>query len=490
MTIHRRQLLRGLAGGALGLPLLEAMFDGRRAYAQVARPPTRYVLVYCGQSLESEDSQHDGPGDNLVPDAPGALAAPLKLALRPLESLKSQLSVVSGLEIPVQEGGNVPPGSRIRGGFHYTTTGPLVSGTHNTSEFDSQALSESSDVIMTRTLSAGTRVPHLVYRAQALEYKDYNVDAVSWNAPTTRNGWTTPHPIEPVASPRLAYDSLFSTFTPPGAPDPSIARGVARRRAVTELVRREAETLAPQLGVADRLRLEGHLEGVRALEARIAALESQATPMTQACRQPTRPGTDPAANADASYSDEDSRAYAFEDMIHMALACDLSRVVSYQITCSMPGMTLPPGLAIDQAGTPLRYTDWHGEAFDQPPSDLHNVSHNYSSRTLAQTISWHTKHLANLLQKLRDTPEATGTLLDHTVVVFLMEGGAGPAAPHTSERMAALVCGGSSLGLRLGQHVVTARAHPASVLLTAMQAAGSPASALGEITSGLPQLRV
>jgi hypothetical protein len=239
-----------------------------------------------------------------VPDAPGALAAPLKLALRPLESLKSQLSVVSGLEIPVQDGGNVPPGSRIRGGFHYTTTGPLVSGTHNTSEFDSQALSESSDVIMTRTLSAGTRVPHLVYRAQALEYKDYNVDAVSWNAPTTRNG------------------------------------------------------------------------------------------------------------------------------------------------------------------------------------------HSYSSRTLAQTISWHTKHLANLLQKLRDTPEATGTLLDHTVVVFLMEGGAGPAAPHTSERMAALVCGGSSLGLRLGQHVVTARAHPASVLLTAMQAAGSPASALGEITSGIPQLRV
>jgi len=74
--------------------------------------------------------------------------------------------------------------------------------------------------------------------------------------------------------------------------------------------------------------------------------------------------------------------------------------------------------------------------------------------------------------------------------VFLMEGGAGPAAPHTSERMAALVCGGSSLGLRLGQHVVTARAHPASVLLTAMQAAGSPASALGEITSGIPQLRV
>jgi hypothetical protein len=56
--------------------------------------------------------------------------------------------------------------------------------------------------------------------------------------------------------------------------------------------------------------------------------------------------------------------------------------------------------------------------------------------------------------------------------------------------MAALVCGGSSLGLRLGQHVVTARAHPASVLLTAMQAAGSPASALGEITANLPQLRI
>jgi hypothetical protein len=166
----------------------------------------------------------------------------------------------------------------------------------------------------------------------------------------------------------------------------------------------------------------------------------------------------------------------------MALACDLTRVVSYQITSSMSGMTLPKGLPVDNEGTPLRYTNWQGESVEVAPTDLHNVSHNMSNRTLAHTISWHTKHLANLLQKLKATPESTGSMLDHTVVIFLMEAGAGSASPHTSERMAAIVAGGASTGLRLGQHFVATGQHPARVLLTAMNAVGVSQSSLGEVS--------
>lgn len=490
MKINRRTLLRGLAGSSLGLPLLEAMFDGKKAYAQVGTPPRRYVIVYCGQSIEGEDASEDGASDLFVPDAPGALNAPLKLALAPLESLKSQLSIISNLEIPVQENGIVTPGSRFAGGFHYTTLAPLVTGMHIRREYDDAALADSSDVIVARQLGQNTQVPMLAYRAQAAEYQDYNVDALSWNAPTFNGQWINARPIDPVASPRLAYNSLFSTFTPPGGPDPAVLRALQRRRSVVDLVRRDTEKLLPKLGVADRQKMSQHLDAVRTLENRLAAIEASTGSMSNTCVQPAAPGTDPMASPGGNYSDEETRAYAFEDLIHMALACDLTRVVSYQITASMPGMTLPRGLPVDDAGTPLRYTDWQGESVEIAPTDLHNVSHNCSNRTHALTVSWHVKHFANLLRKLRDTPEANGSLLDHTVVIFLMEGGAGNAAPHTSERMAAIVAGGSSCGLQLGQHFVTDRQHPASVLLTAMNAAGVSQSALGEISERIDGLLI
>lgn len=488
-TLDRRTLLRGMAGTTLGLPLLDAMFH-KQSRAQLLSPPKRYIVVFCGQSIETEDADDDGQGDLFVPDAAGALSAPLKLALKPLEALKSRLSIVSGLSIPVQTGSQIIPGGRVEGGFHYTTTGPLVSGMHNTDALDSQALGKSSDVIVAEALGAQSRFAQLVYRVQAAQYQDFHVDALSWGAPTENGGYITPHPIDPVASPRLAYDTLFSSFTPPGGmEDPAAARALLRRRSVVDRVRRDTEALLPKLGVADRLRMSQHLDAVRTLEARLASISGSGGGSVASCHLPSPPGTDPEANAEGSYSNEEQRAYAFEELIHLALACDLTRVVSYQITSSMSGMTLPAGLAVDQEGTPLRYTDWRGESVEASPSDLHNVSHNYSNKTLAQTISWHTKHLANLLQKLADTPDTTGSLLDHTVVVFLMEAGAGSAAPHTSERMAAIVAGGSSAGIRQGQHIIANGQHPASVLLTAMNAVGVSAGALGEISDQVSELR-
>ncbi len=60
-----------------------------------------------------------------------------------------------------------------------------------------------------------------------------------------------------------------------------------------------------------------------------------------------------------------------------------------------------------------------------------------------------------------------------------------------SEGMAALVVGGRSLGLQLGQHLVSPGEHPASVLLTAMRAVGGAGvTALGDLSNDIVGLRV
>lgn len=517
----RRAFLRGTGGAALSLPLLDAMF-GRHALAAGA-PPKRYIIMYCGQALQSESGNTaGGPFEIFKPAQAGVLNSPLKLALSPLESLKQHLAIISGLRIPVYTGSTPVPGGRVPGGFHYTTTGPMVSGVASTQEHDDDSLGETSDVIVAREIAQGVKHKHLVYRAQAAAYKDFMVDEISWNAPTSSGGYTTTRPIVPTASPRLAYNSLFQNFTPPATratltpQQLAEARAQARRHSIVDMVRASTEALLGKLGGADRQRMSDHLDAVRTLENRIAVIETGTTGgdtgggthgggttgstsgsttggsggPSSLCTKPTAPGTDPGANAAGTYSNEDARAYAFEDMIHMALACDLARVVSYQLTGSMSGMVLPAGTIVDKQNTPLRYTDWQGENVTVGATDLHNVTHNMSSRTLAQTIAWHMKHFGNLIQKLKDTPESTGTLLDHTVLVMLIEGGAGNGAPHTSDQMGALIATGSSTGLKTNLHLPTSNAHPAQVLISAMQAAGVSSNSLGDITGRLDALHI
>ena len=500
-SVSRRSLLRG-AGAAVSLPLLEAMFE-KKVYAQVAAAPKRFVFVYCGIPPVGEDGLDKATGKPIqfvLPDAPGALNAALKVGLEPLEmlGLKQDTTVISSLRIPRTGSGN---GRRFgANGFHYETMGPLVSGVSDlTDNFSGYALGPSCDWLVADKIGMATRFPSLVYCVQSAEHTNgYKVDNISfrpragtpskYDPPTLRN--------DPIVSPRVAFDQLFTGFVPPTAgqapppPDP----GLLVRQDILARVQRSYSRLAPRLGMADRQRLDQHVENVRTLEQRVKSTGmTPVLPSTGSCKVPARLGADPVAAA--GYGGEDARAANMVDLIHMAFACDLSRVVSLELTSSMSGIVLPTSLGIT-------YRNWDGSPLRAPP--LHEATHGQGNNlSVAECIRWHMKHVAALAKKLKDTPDSTGNMLDNTVIVFVMEAGIGNTTmsggsvvgerpPHTSEGMAALVVGGKSLGMQLGTHIVPPGGmHPASVSLTAMRAvAGSQMAKLGDITAEIPGLRV
>jgi hypothetical protein len=497
-SLDRRTLLRGAAGTALSLPLLEAMFE-RRVYPQVASAPKRFVFAYCGIPAcgEEVDKATGKPPQFMIPDAPGALDAAFKVALEPLEmlGLKQDTTVISSLRIPRTGSGN----ARRYGssGFHYETMGPIVSGVSALNDnFSRQALGPSADWLLAQAVGSATRFPSLVYMVQSAEHTTgYTVDYISfsphavknqYDAPTTRN--------DPIVSPRVAYDQLFTGFTvpaaglPPPAPDPELLR----RKDLLGRVQKAYARLQPKLGTGDRQRLDQHIENVQALEKRIDSfLTAPMTAQTSACAMPKRFDPDPAASN--GYANEDLRASNFVDLIHLAFACDLSRVVSFELTSSMSGIVLPTSLGIT-------YRNWDNSPLPPPP--LHEATHGKGNNlTVAECIRWHVKHLAALAKKLKDTPDVSGNMLDNTVIVFQMEAGLGNTSlqgttivgerpPHTSEGMISLVIGGKSLGMQLGTHIVATDQHPASVSLTAMRAVGgTQLSALGEIKDEIKGLR-
>jgi Protein of unknown function (DUF1552) len=487
-TLSRRLMLRGVGGIALGLPLLEAMVDGK-ALAQTMAAPKRYLVFFNGQSLGADgDTRHN----DLVPDKVG-FAYDLKSATAPLGALASEVSIVSGLKIPWagENGGVIPAGGR-RDGFHVSTLSPLLCGVRSP-ETATACAGPTSDQIVAKAIGAGTTFPSLTFRVQADWYLSvsapYGRDMISYKADST--GRVVP--IPPQTSPQQAFQALFSNFSVPGVDEATrkrLAFELKSRRSVLDLVKGDAETLVPKLGAADRLRLQRHLDELRALELRVSMM---APPMTSTCMKPADPGADPAVgnpqgqnssgentySVNLGYSDEDARARVFVDLIHMAMVCDLTRVASLQMTMFQSHLNM--------------------NALTGQATDCHELGHGGvpgGTLAMAKSHAWHMKHFARLVQKFKDSPEAGGSMLDSSAMVYVFEGGHGfdpegnkDNSSHSSENMACLIAGRAG-GLKPGQHVAATGKHPANVLVTAMKAVGVAGDTLGEVTGDLPALRV
>jgi hypothetical protein len=483
--LDRRALLRGLGGAAVALPVLEIMLDGKAARAQTA--PKRYLVCFGGTSL-------GGDGDPLHNDyVPSTVGAnyDLKSALAPLAPVKNEVSVVSGLSIPTANGMAVPAGGR-RDDFHVSSLSPLLSGVRSPASTSSGG--PTSDQIVAAAIAGSTAFKSLVYRVQVGWYLSvsapYGREGISYKA-DPKGG--KPLAILPEVSPRAAFDALFSNLTP-AVNDAERARqdlALRQRKSVLDLVRGNLDRLArsPKLGGADRARLSRHFDEVRDLELRVSAVPP---PTTATCGKPTDPGADSKPGdpqgvsaagdntyvTNLGYSNEEQRARAFCDIVHMAFTCDLSRVGSLMFTMFQSHMNMYP--------------------LTGQRCDCHEVGHNgdpmdKGTRAVSKVIAWHMKHFAYLIGKLRDTPEGGGKLIDSCAALFLHEGGHGldtatgkQNSTHSTENMACLIAGRAG-GMKPGQHVVATGKHPANVIITAMNAVGVPGN-LGEVSGAIPGL--
>jgi hypothetical protein len=471
IRIGRRAVLRGAGGLAFGLPLLEAMVDTDPVLAQLA--PRRFLVVWCGVGVGHDD------GDALVaPTGPGGplSSVALPLGIDPLDGFREDVSIITGMRIPIDGG----PGARPTndGDFHGQPLGPLVSGVRGRSG-TRRAQGASSDYVMAGEIGGETRIPHLTIKVQADGYAYYDV-------PITYSGAGSE--IESTASPSGVWDTLFRDFTPPGMempeepmPDPAAERSRRKREAVLDLVRRSTDRLLPRLGAYDRARLGQHLAAIDELRRRVTAIDGGGVmPDTSAC---VVPGAPPASFPRGdNYGGEEERAAAMVDLVHMAFACDITRVVGMSMSEPMPALTIPTSITGCERLL-----------------DLHEYSHSARQRDHALGFRWHTRHFANLLEKLRSTPDGAGTLLDATAILFVSESGRvqdvgrggsdeNSGAHNTTDMM--LVVAGCGDRLRLGHHIVAEDEHPVKALIATMQAAGYSGSTHGEVSGALASVLI
>jgi hypothetical protein len=466
-VLDRRTFLRGAGGVGIALPFMEAMLP-RFASAQTA--PRRYVVCFAGMSLGRDNA---GKLTDIVPDKVGA-GFDLKVPLAPLAPIQDDVTVVSNLEIPI---GGV--GGRLDG-FHKSSISPLLSGTTPTST-SPNCNGATSDQVMANdpSFKGKTKFSSLQLRVQADAYRGGgNVGVISWQSASQKN--------DPTVSPGLAFDNLFAGFMPAGPADSgdAKARDLLRRRelSVLDLVNERAQSLKARLGQADRMTLDRHFEEIRALEQRLAAIPGDTRPASgQSCGAPGKPGGDPAialttgAGMDIGYAGEEQRAQALTSILAKALICDLTRVATLQYTCVQCFMNVEQLVGVRM--------------------DLHELAHlstiqggkDVAQQKVMEMYAWHMKHFTSLATQLKAVLGPDGRpLLDSSSLVFVNEGGLGPAegknpAAHSTENMMVVLAGGRSGGIKPGRHIRADRNHPAQVVAGAMNAAGVAVPGLGAV---------
>ncbi len=441
--IDRRTLLRGLGGAAIALPFLESMHAGS-AVAQTATPPRRVLVVFSPSgTLRNEWIASGGVTDFTF--------GPL---LAPLEAHKDKIVVMQGLVM-----GTIP--STPVGDGHTKNFGAMLTGGRLTSNNGAWDFADraSFDQVLAQDPNIGGAT-----RFRSLELSAGREGNDLWNR-MIYAGYK--QPVAPRHKPDEVFDLLFSGFTPAvgSGPNPAAEASRLQKRSVLDFVGGEYTRLKSRISGQDRNVVDQHFTAIRELEQRVA---SAATPQveTATCTVPTRPDEHPAEyyGSDAAYPE---MVRLHMDLAVRALACDLTRVASLQLSACSSG-TRFTWLGISDEHHTLSH-DQHGDPVVARPK-------------YRATQVWYAEQVAYLLGEMRKIDEGNGrSLLDNTAVLWCTEVNHGnDHSYHDMSWLLAGSCGGAFQTGRNLQYAPYGSDYTQDVLTSLMRGMGMGVARFGE----------
>ena len=428
-SLPRRTVLRGL-GATLALPLLDAMVPAFTATAQSAAAPTRRfgaVFVPMGERPSHWTPKTAGSGFEFSP------------ILKPLESFRDSIAVVSNVDRPLQ-------------GTHAVSSGTWLTGSApKRTEAEDFVAGTSLDQIIAQQIGRDSVFPSIEIGTEDLTgyvgacdvgYSCAYMNTISWKSPTT------PMPLE--TNPRVVFERLFGR---PGSTEERVTR-MRQNRSILDSVRGDVTSLERGLGARDRVRLDQYLEHVREIEGRIQRAEKQ---VTSDVVIPTAPVGIP--------DSWEEHASVLFDLMALAFEADLTRVFSFMLNREASQLVFPEvGLT-----EPWHHVSHHGNE----PEKLD---------MLVKVNLWQISLFGKFLERLRSTPDGDSNLLDHSLVLW--GSGMSDSNAHSPLDVPYLQVG-KAAGLFKGDRHLAAKkgTQLADVMLTVAQRFGAEIDRFGVSTS-------
>jgi len=411
MALPRRTFLRG-AGVALGLPLLDAMVPALSAMSKTAAAPTpRMLWTYAPNGILLEDWY---PGGKQGVAGEGA-AFELSTSLGPLAAFKDQVLAVQGLASPSAEsrGNSRAPHTKAH-------TAYLSGARAKYTEGADIALGQTVDQYAAEVLGQDTPLRSLEIALEA-NYMTGNCDngyacvyqsAMSWRTATM--------PLPGETNPRVVFERLFGD----GSVGQERLERLRNNKSILDAMKADMSGLQKRLGASDRAKIAEYVDSIREVERRIQRAEARGgdSPIPM-----DRPSSIP--------DSFDEHSKLMWDLVFLGWQADITRVTTYQISREQSDHSYPN----------VGVTDGH-----------HAVSHHgHNPERMAMHTRINTYHMSLLgyfADKLKNTPDGDGTLLDHSLLVH--GSGMGDADAHDPHNLAITMVGGLCGKLRGNRSLV------------------------------------
>jgi hypothetical protein len=441
--ISRRLALKGI-GVTLGLPLLDSMVPAQTPLAKTAaNPRMRMGLCFI---------PHGGVMANWTPKTEGALE--LSRTLMPLEPYKNQVVVISNLAHKMA----APGGPGDNGGDHTRSPAVYLNGVHPKRTDGADILAGVTiDQMAAAEIGQDTPLPSLELATEDFSglvgscdvgFSCTYMNTISWRTPTT------PLPME--INPRVVFDRLFGD----GATVEERLARIEQQRSILDAVTAQVNRLQGKLGATDRTRVSEYLETVREIERRIQLSEKQNS--NGNLDVPTSPSGIP--------DDHQEHSKLMFDLMAIAFQADITRVSAYMMAREVSYRTFPM-LGISEGFHPASH-------HQNNPDRLEN---------LTKINTYHVSLVAHLLERLKNTPDGDGTLLDHSLILY--GSGMSNSNVHDHSPLPVLVAGGANGRMKGGRHLKYPENTPmANLLLSILNKAGINKESVGDSTGPLAEL--
>ena len=373
----------------MALPMLDAMIPAATASSKLPGAPAKrvgFVFMPMGCDQSRWFPQNEGKLQELSP------------ILSSLEPVKNELTVLGNMELA-----NAYPGS------HATSNSSFLSAAKaRHTEGNDYYLGTTVDQVAAKQLGLETQLPSLELSMDLMQtvgqcdngYACVYQNNLSWSTPTT--------PLPAEAHPRIVFESLF------GEGGNAFERQAAlrHRASLLDAFNQDIARLKRKLGAEDRARVDVYLDTIREVERRIQRAEANA-------EDNPLPDLDRPVGVPASYADH---ARLMFDLQVLAFQGDVTRVITFQLARETSNRTYPE-IGVPDPHHPLSH---HGN----DPDKIERMS---------RINTFHVSLFAEYIQKLKDTPEGEGSLLDNTLLLY----GSGIGNPniHDHTNLPTLVAG-------------------------------------------------
>jgi hypothetical protein len=306
-------------------------------------------------------------------------------------------------------------------GTHATSNAAFLSAaTSKWTESSDYELATTADQIAAQQVGKETRIPSLELAMDLLTtvgqcdngYACVYQNNLSWSSPTT--------PLPAEAHPRIAFERLFGDG---GSSSERLAE-LRKSASLLDWVGEDIARLQRKLGPGDRSRVNQYLDTIREVERRIQKAEAQTA-------DSHLPDLDRPVGVPASYADH---ARLMFDLQVLAFQGDVTRVITFQLARETSTRTYPE-IGVPDPHHPL--THHRGDA-----EKLVKV---------AKINAFHVSLFAYFLDKLKNTPDGDGSLLDHSV--YLYGSGMGNPDVHDHVNLPIIVAGGAVSRHKGGRHI-------------------------------------